>query len=235
MAQYSTATTARTRAEVLNVFMRGVYQWMGGGLLVTAIMAYLVASSQPLLQFIYGNMLVFWGLIIGELVLVFVLSGAIQRLSAGAASGLFLLYSALNGATLSFIFLAYTQASIVRTFVVCAAMFGAMSLYGLTTKRDLTSFGSFLFMGLIGILIASVVNIFMKSSVMDFVISGIGVLVFTGLTAYDTQKLSLMGESLPADDATAVRRGTILGALSLYLDFINLFLMLLRLFGSSRD
>ncbi|MBA4358071.1 MAG: hypothetical protein C0405_10145, partial [Desulfovibrio sp.] len=120
-------------------------------------------------------------------------------------------------------------------FVVTAGMFGAMSVYGMVTKRDLTSMGSFLFMGLIGIVLASVVNMFLKSSAMGFIISVIGVLVFTGLTAYDTQKLKYMGEAMPLGDGTAIRRGTILGALTLYLDFLNLFLMMLRLFGSSRD
>ncbi|HKK33722.1 MAG TPA: Bax inhibitor-1/YccA family protein, partial [Desulfomicrobiaceae bacterium] len=146
-----------------------------------------------------------------------------------------MLYSAMNGATLSAVLLAYTGASVFSTFLVCAGMFGAMSVYGMTTKKDLTSMGSFLFMGLIGIIIASVVNIFLQSPAMHFVISGVGVLIFTGLTAYDTQKLKAMGESAPMDDATAVRRGTILGALTLYLDFINLFLMLLRFMGQGRE
>jgi FtsH-binding integral membrane protein len=171
----------------------------------------------------------------GRFGLVLGLSGAVHRMSAGMATGLFLLYSALNGATLSVILLVYTAASIFKAFIVCTGMFAAMSVYGATTKKDLTSWGSFLFMGLIGIIIASIVNIFMASSALDFVISGVGVLIFTGLTAYDTQKLKVMGESAPMDDALAIRRGTILGALTLYLDFINLFLFLLRFFGSSRD
>lgn len=234
MQNYS-ATSTRSRADILNAFMRGVYQWMGLGLLLTAGVAWAMSSSPALLQVVYGNSFLFFGLIIAELILVFTISGAIHRLSSATASGLFLLYSALNGVTLSYIFLVYTSASIVSTFVICSAMFGAMSVYGLVTKRDLTSLGSFMFMGLIGIVIASLVNIFLKSSAMSFIISGIGVIVFTGLTAYDTQKLMLMGESMPADDGTAIGRGKILGALTLYLDFINLFLMLLRLFGSSRD
>ena len=228
-------TATRARAEVLGVFMRGVYKWMSIGLAVTAAAAYLVATSPAAQQAIFGNQMVFFGLIIGELALVFGLSAAISRLSAGAANGLFLLYSALNGLTLSAVLLAYTGASVFMTFVICAGMFGAMSVYGMTTKKDLTSMGSFLFMGLIGILLASVVNMFMHSSAMNFVISIIGVIVFTGLTAYDTQKLRYMGETMPAGDDTAVQRGTILGALTLYLDFINLFLMLLRFFGARRD
>lgn len=241
MAQFSTLGTAtRTRVEVVNAFMRGVYHWMALGLMVTAALSYVTAHTPALLGLII-NMetgaptMLFWGLIIGELIMVMAIAGAIHKLSAPAASGLFLLYSAINGVTLSFIFLVYTQASIVMTFVICAAMFGAMSVYGLVTKKDLTSWGSFLFMGLIGLIIAVVVNIFLQSSAMYFVISVAGVLIFTGLTAYDTQQLKVMGESAPADDATAVRRGTILGALRLYLDFINLFLMLLRLFGANRN
>jgi hypothetical protein len=232
---YRMMETTRARAEVVNAFMRGVYAWMCMGLGVTAVAALFTISSPAVAQVVLGNQIVFFGLIIGELALVVGLSAAINRLSSGAASGLFLLYSALNGLTLSAIFLAYSQAAIFNAFVVSAGMFGAMSVYGLITKKDLTSWGSFLFMGLIGIVIASLVNIFTKSAAMDFVISCVGVLVFLGLTAYDTQKLRVMGETVPADDATAVRRGTILGALTLYLDFINLFLMMLRLFGSSRD
>jgi len=233
MQNYS-ISTPRSRVEVLNAFMRGVYQWMGLGLLLTAGVAWAMSSSS-MAEIVYGNSFLFFGLIIAELILVFVISGAINRLSSAMASGLFLLYSALNGVTLSYIFIVYSKTSIGSTFVVCSAMFGAMSIYGLVTKKDLTSMGSFMFMGLIGIVIASVVNIFLKSSAMSFIISGIGVIVFTALTAYDTQKLMLMGESVPADDGTAVRRGVILGALTLYLDFINLFLMLLRFFGGSKD
>lgn len=236
MADFRTYQTSRVGTqELVNAFMRGVYQWMTLGLLVTAALAYFVASSPQMQQLIFGNQIVFFGLIIAELGLVVAISAGIRRLSAGTASGLFLLYSGLNGLTLSAILLVYTAQSIFMTFVICAGMFGAMSIYGLTTKKDLTSWGSFLFMGLIGVIIASIVNIFMKSNTMELVISFIGVLIFTGLTAYDTQKLKDMGESMPSNDATAVRRGTILGALSLYLDFINLFLMLLRLFGSARD
>lgn len=227
--------TAQTRVEVVNAFMRGVYGWMCLGLLFTAAASAFMVSSPAMMQAVFGNQILFFGLIIAELGLVIGLSAAISRLSAGTASGLFLLYSALNGITLAAIFAVYAKAVIVNAFLVTGGMFGAMSLYGLLTKKDLTSFGSFLFMGLIGIVIASVVNIFTKSAMLDFVISCVGVLVFLGLTAYDTQKLRVMGEMAPADDATAVRRGTILGALTLYLDFINLFLMMLRLFGSNRD
>ncbi len=232
---YRTVPTAQTRVEVVNAFMRGVYGWMCLGLLVTAGASFFTVASPAIMRAVFGNQLIFFGLIIAELALVVSLSAAISRLSAGTASGLFLLYSALNGVTLAAIFAVYAKAVIINAFLVTGGMFGAMSLYGLLTRRDLTSLGSFLFMGLIGIVIASIVNIFTKSPMMDFVISCVGVLVFLGLTAFDTQKLKVMGQMAPADDATAVRRGTILGALTLYLDFINLFLMLLRLFGSNRD
>jgi FtsH-binding integral membrane protein len=233
---YRSMQTTQSRVEVVNAFMRGVYGWMCLGLLLTAGASAFTVSSPAMMQAVFGNQILFFGLIIAEFALVLGISAAINRLSAGAASGLFLLYSALNGVTLAAIFAIYAKAVIINAFLVTGGMFGAMSLYGLLTRRDLTSFGSFLFMGLIGIIIASVVNIFTKSAMMDFIISCVGVLVFLGLTAYDTQKLKVMGEMAPADDATAVRRGTILGALTLYLDFINLFLMMLRLFsGSNRD
>lgn len=235
MENYRSFPSARSRAEVVNAFMRGVYGWMTAGLGVTAAVAMFVASSRTMVEAVFGNPVLLIGLVLAQLGIVIALSAAIQRLSGGAATALFIVYSALTGVTLSSVLLAFTGASVAKAFVVCAGMFGAMSVYGLTTKKDLTSMGSFMFMGLIGILLASVVNMFVKSSAMDFVISVIGVIVFTGLTAYDTQVLKDMGEAVPGDDATAVRRGTILGALRLYLDFINLFLMLVRLFGSSRD
>ncbi|MFO7816904.1 MAG: Bax inhibitor-1/YccA family protein [Thermodesulfobacteriota bacterium] len=235
MPNYDSVPSTSTRSEALNAFMRGVYMWMGAGLGLTAITAYTVASTPTLAQAIFSNQLLFWGLIIGELLLVVAISGGISKMSAQTATGLFLLYSGLNGVTLSAILLLYTATSIASTFVVCAGMFGAMSIYGMTTKKDLTSWGSFLFMGLVGVILASVVNIFLRSPALNFAISGIGVLVFVGLTAYDTQKLKSMGESAPMDDSTAIRRGTILGALTLYLDFINLFLMLLRFFGQMRE
>ncbi|MCF8105559.1 MAG: Bax inhibitor-1/YccA family protein [Desulfohalobiaceae bacterium] len=235
MNESRTVSRSTTRVQTLNLFMRGVYQWMAGGLGLTAAAAYLTSSSQSMMELVFGNPIILILLILGELGLVVAISGAINRLSASTASGLFMLYSALNGVTISAILTVYTPASIFSTFVVCAGMFIAMSVYGMTTKKDLTSWGSFLFMGLIGIILAAVVNIFLQSSMLAFMISGIGVLVFVGLTAYDTQKLSRMGESAPMDDSTAVRRGTILGALTLYLDFINLFLMLLHFMGQMRE
>ncbi len=235
MAQQYSYGATRARSEVVSAFMRGVYQWMTLGLLLTAGVAWWISTSEAALNFIFGNQAVFFGLVIGELILVVALAAAIRKISAGAATMMFVAYSVLNGLTLSFIFIAYAHATIFQTFVVCAVMFGGMSLYGLTTKKDLTSWGSFLFMGLIGVVIASIVNIFMQSSMMEFVISIIGVIVFTGLTAYDTQKLMVLGETAGGNDQAAVRKITILGALTLYLDFINLFLMLLRLFGGARD
>jgi FtsH-binding integral membrane protein len=237
MADYRFSAMDKVAAKpvAINAFMRGVYQWMTLGLGLTAVTAFAVQMSQGLQQFLLQNQMIFFGLIIAELILVVSISAGIRKLSASAASGLFLLYSALNVLTFGAILLFYTAASVATAFLTCCGMFAAMSVYGMTTKRDLTSWGSFLFMGLIGIIIASIVNIFIASSVMHFVISVIGVIVFTGLTAYDTQKLKTMGETVPENDATAVRRGTILGALSLYLDFINLFLMLLRLFGAGRE
>jgi hypothetical protein len=235
MTEYRQMSTTHARAEVLNAFMRGVYQWMAAGLGLTAAAAYMTSTSQALMEFIFGNTMVLMLLIIAELGLVVAVSAGIRRMSAGTATGLFLLYSGLNGVTLSAILTIYTAASIFSTFVVCSGMFVAMSVYGMTTKKDLTSWGSFLFMGLIGIILASVVNIFLQSPMLDFAVSGIGVIVFVGLTAYDTQKLRAMGETAPNDDSTAIRRGTILGALTLYLDFINLFLMLLRFMGQMRE
>ena len=182
---------------------------------------------------VFGNRLVFFGLIIAELGLVAWLSGMVGRLSAAAAGGVFIFYSALNGLTLSAVFLAYTSASVVSTFVVTAGMFGAMSVYGLVTKRSLDGVGSFAFMGLIGVIIASLVNLFLKSDMLGFVLSCAGVIVFVALTAYDTRKLKMMAATVDSGSEEG-RRGAISGALALYLDFINLFLMLLRLFGNRR-
>lgn len=228
-------TKTQSRVQVVNAFMQGIYRWMGTGLGVTAVAAYLTASSPAMMELIFGNPLLLFGLIAAELGLVLAVSAGINRMSGTTATGLFVLYSALNGITLSAVLTVYTPASVVSTFVVCAGMFGAMSVYGMTTSKDLTSWGSFLFMGLIGIILAMVVNIFIQSPLINFVVSGLGVLIFVGLTAYDTQKLSRMGETAPMDDATAIRRGTILGALTLYLDFINLFLFLLYFLGQMRE
>jgi FtsH-binding integral membrane protein len=227
----------RPKAEVLvNDFVRSVYNWMCIGLALTGFIAFYVSGSETVLQFVFGNRMVFFALILVELGLVFSISGMVNRMSAGTATALFVLYSALNGVTLSFIFLVYARASIVSTFFICSATFLGCSIYGWTTKKDLTSWGGFLMMGLIGIIIASLVNMFIRSSAMSMVVSYIGVIVFVGLTAYDTQKLKNMALTQPAGlESAVIRKGAILGALSLYLDFINLFLMLLRIFGGSRE
>jgi FtsH-binding integral membrane protein len=227
-------STKQTQVQVrVNDFIRSVYNWMAIGLALTGFVAFYVASNKAMLNLIYRNQILFFGLIIAELALVFTISARIQRMQASTATALFVLYSALNGLTLSFIFIVYTRSSIASTFFVCAATFIACSIYGWTTKRDLTSLGGFLMMGLIGIIIASLVNIFIRSSAMHMIISYIGVLVLVGLTAYDTQNLKAMAISQPADiGAGAIRKGAILGALKLYLDFINLFLMLLRILGN---
>jgi len=232
METFQQQATVDARASAVSVYMQQVYMWMTVGLGLTAFVAWGTASSPAALQFIFGNTVVLVGLVIAQLGLVIALSAAVHRFSAGMATAMFLLYSGITGVTLSSIFVVYTSGSIANAFLVTAGTFGAMSVYGTVTKRDLTGMGSFLFMGLIGLVIAMVVNIFLQSAMMDFVISCIGVLIFTGLTAYDTQKLRQFGMNAPLDDTTAIRRGAIMGALTLYLDFINLFLMMLRLFGN---
>ncbi len=232
-----TATTAsEARIEAQTLFLAKVFNWMAIGLLLTAATAYAVAATPPLVQLIYSNPLLFFALIAAEFGMVYALAGRIERLAPATATGLFLAYSVLNGVTLSTIFLVYTMTSIGATFLVTAAMFGVMAVYGFVTKRDLTSWGSFLFMGLVGLVIAALVNLFLASPMLSWVISGIGVIVFTGLTAYDVQRLARFGAgSMMGAGEAAVRRGAILGALTLYLDFINLFLMLLYFLGGRRD
>lgn len=210
-------------------FIRGVYGWMFGGLLLTALASAWVVNSPAMQQLLTPGMMMF--LILAELGMVFFLSFRITKIAPATAASLFLVYSLLNGFTLSVIFAVYQLGSIVQAFVVAGGMFGAMSVYGLVTKRDLTSWGAFFFMGLIGIILCAVVNIFLKSSGLSFVISVVSVFVFVGLTAYDTQKLkSYATVSGPQSTNFAV-----IGALALYLDFINLFLALLRLFGNRRS
>jgi len=226
-----------TQTQVrVNSFIQGVYNWMAIGLGLTGLVAFFVANSPTMLQLIFGNKLIFFGLIIGELALVFTISSRVHKMEASTATKLFILYAALNGATLAVVFLAYTASSIASTFLICAATFGACSIYGMTTKKDLTSWGGFLFMGLIGIIIASVVNIFLRSSAVSMIVSYIGVFIFIGLTAYDTQRLKTMALTQPEGlDAGVIRKGSILGALSLYLNFINMFLFLLYIFGDNRN
>lgn len=227
-------TLTQARQEASTVFLAKVFNWMAIGLALTGGVALLTANT-GLARAIVATPL-FFILVLAELGLVFFLSARIEKIQPATATGLFVGYSVLNGLTLSAIFLAYTTASIAGTFFITAGMFGAMAVYGLVTKRDLSAMGSFLFMGLIGIILASVVNIFLKSSSLYWVISVIGVLVFVGLTAWDVQKIKNMGEQgIMSQGEGAIRKGAILGALALYLDFINLFLMLLRFFGGNRD
>jgi FtsH-binding integral membrane protein len=212
-------------------FLKRVYGWMFVGLAVTAGVAMYVASQPDMVQAIATNRLLFFGLVIAELGLVFWISARVGSLAPATASGLFLLYSALNGVTLSLILLMYTGASIASAFITTAGMFGVLALYGSVTKRSLAGVGQFAFMGLVGIIIASVVGFFWQNSALQFLISAIGVIVFTGLTAYDAQRLKAMALQVEGPQSQSYAVG---GALALYLDFINLFLMLLRLFGNRR-
>ena len=218
----------------LQTYMAQVYGWMTCGLLLTAFVSWFAARTPAVMELVFANRITFFGLIIAQLALVFVLSGMVQRMSGAVATALFMLYSALTGLTMASIFLVYTYSSIASTFFVTAGMFGAMSFYGYTTKRDLSRFGSLLFMALIGILLASLVNFWLKSPALMWAITYIGVVVFVGLTAYDTQRLKAIGENINVNDKENLRRTSIMGALTLYLDFINLFLMLLRIFGNRR-
>lgn len=232
-----TVTTQRTQTQAaVNSFVVSVYNWMAIGLVLTGVVAFAASQSDTIKQIVFGNPLVFYGLIIGELIMVFTLVARVHKMQASTATALFVLYSALNGLTMSFIFLAYTKTAIYGAFFTCAGTFAACSIYGWTTKKDLTSLGGFMFMGLIGIIIASIVNMFLASSALYWAITYIGVAVFIGLTAYDTQKIKRMAMTQPADiGQSAIRKGAIMGALTLYLDFINLFLMLLRIFGGNRN
>lgn len=211
-------------------FLSKVYSWMVGGLLLTAGTAYWVTTNLEILEKIMGLMLF---LFLGQLGLVIFLSARVHKMSKNTAILSFLGFSFLNGLTLSVILLSYTEESIFNTFIIAAIMFASLSVYGFTTKKSLSAVGSFMFMGLIGIIVASIINWFLASSALHFAISIIGVVIFAGLTAWDTQKLKQMYEIQFQGDEIATK-GAIIGALTLYLDFINLFLFLLRLFGSRR-
>lgn len=224
---------ATREAEVAAAFpalMRKVYLWMTMAMVITGLTAYLVATNSNIISFIYSNQAVMWGLIIAELAIVIGVTAAINKLSLPVATLLFVLYSVINGALLSSIFLIYTMSSIATVFFITAATFGAMSLFGYFTKQDLTSWGKILMMALIGLIIATVVNLFVKSSGLEMIVSYVGVLIFVGLTAYDTQKIKQMCLQAP-DAGESMQKLALLGALSLYLDFINLFIYLLRIFG----
>lgn len=214
--------------------MRKVYVWMTLALVITGFTAFGIAENPGLVYTIVTNRLLFWGLVIGEFALVMAIYGAIGRLSATAATLLFVLYSIVNGATLSVIFLAYTMTSIASVFFITAGTFAVMAFIGYTTKTDLTSFGKMLMMGLIGIILATVVNIFIGSSMLNMIVSYVGVVVFVGLTAYDSQKIKNLLYQVDNMSEEA-QKLALLGSLTLYLDFVNLFLMLLRIFGGNRD
>src|SRR5262245_45936051 len=218
-------------AERVGSFLRSVYGWMCVGLGITAVTAMFVASTPSVTLAIAQNRLLFWALIIAQFGIVFVLSGRVQSLAASTASALFVAYSVLTGMTLSFVLLVYTGESIASTFVVSAGMFGSLAAFGTLTRKNLLGWGQFLFMGLIGVVLASVVGIFWQNDALQFATAFVGVVVFTGLTAYDAQRLKAMALAMP-DGRTGSY--AIVGALALYLDFINLFLMLLRLFGGRR-
>ncbi|MCP3876213.1 MAG: Bax inhibitor-1/YccA family protein [Desulfobacteraceae bacterium] len=236
MDSYSSLSQNTTLVKT-NSFIRSVYNWMFIGLGLTALVAFYTVTQMNASQETYMTIRgLFWPVAIAEIGFVFFLSSRIQKIKATTATLLFVIYSMLNGLTLSIILFQYTAVSIASTFVVCSVTFLACSIYGMVTKKDLTSLGGFMMMGLIGIVIATVVNIFLQSSAMQMIISYIGVVVFIGLTAYDTQKLKTMSATIPDNASGAmVRKGAIIGALTLYLDFINLFIMLLHIFGGSRD
>ena len=232
--RWTVQSAAGARADVdvgLRDYMLRIYNYMASGLALTGIVAY-VAAYSGFIAHIY-NTPIMWLVILAPLGLVMWLSYGINRMQAGTAQALYWLYSGLMGLSLATIFLVYTGDSIARVFFITAGTFAAMSLYGYTTRRDLSRFGSFLFMGLIGIIIASLVNMFIASSALQFAISVIGVLFFTGLTAYDTQSIKEM--YVASDDGQIAGKKAVMGALRLYLDFINLFMMLLQLMGARRD
>jgi len=230
--RYAGSLPRYSDSDVLATFLRGVYGWMCGGLAVTAMSAWLVASSPVLTGAIFGNRVVFWILALVQLGIVFTLSARVDRMAPRTASLLFVAYSALTGVTLSAILLLFTGESVFATFAVTAGMFGTLALYGTVTRRSLSGLGQFLFMGLVGLVLASIVGIFWHNDGFQFLISFIGVIVFAGLTVYDAQRL----KSLAFATSTGPTSGaTIVGALALYLDFINLFLFLLRFLGNRRD
>ena len=221
-------------STTLPILMRKVYTWMTLALVITGITAWVVAHSPAILQMIMTNKILFLGLLFGELILVWSVSAAINRLSLTTATLLFVLYSVLNGVTMSFIFLAYTYESVTNVFLITAGTFAAMAFFGYFTKTDLSSIGRILFMALIGLIIATIVNIFVKSSGFGMILNYLGVLIFVGLTAWDTQKIKQM-LSMAEDTGETAQKVALMGALSLYLDFINLFIHLLRIMGNNRN
>lgn len=221
-------------SSTISTFFNAVYAWMAAGLATTALVAWVVSQSQSMMMSLFGNPLLLIGLFVAEIGLVIAISGAINRISAGVATALFLLYAALNGLTLSAILLVYAHSTIAMAFAITGGTFAAMSVYGFVTKKDLTGLGSLCFMGLVGIIIASIVSFFWANTMLVTIINYVGVLVFVGLTAYDTQKLKMIAVQT-ADNGALAARLSISGALVLYLDFINLFLFLLRILGDRRN
>lgn len=227
-------TKTFTRSVAQASLFRSVYVWMTLALVITGFTALYVAKSYTLLNLMLQNQMAFWGVLIAELGLVFYMSARINRISFTTATILFIVYSILNGVTMSMLFLIYTMSSIATTFFVTAGTFGAMALFGYATKKDLTRIGNLCIMGVIGLIIASLVNMFLHNSMMDLIISYVGVLLFVGLTAYDSQKIKQMlsGEDIEVNETT--QKIALMGTLTLYLDFINLFLYLLRILGDRK-
>lgn len=241
-SEYTVLDSTTATRPLAKTFMANVFTWMFTALAISAIMAYLFAGNEALMQLLFsqkgGLNILGYAVMFSPLAFVLLMSFGYQRLSATAMTAVFLLYAAVTGISLSFILIVYTSASVVTCFAAAAAMFGIMAVMGYTTKQDLTSFGRLMMMGLIGIIVASLINFFLHSDKMNYIISIVGVAVFTGLTAYDVQKLKQIGMGIETEGgvpAVEVRKAAIFGALSLYLDFINIFLYLLRLFGSRRD
>lgn len=230
----SSPSTVLRSDTTFRTLLQQVYGWMAGGLALTGLMAWYVSQSETLLALIFGQRFVFMGLILVELAIVMGLSWGLSRMTAALATTGFIAYSAISGVTLSAIFLVYTTESIASTFLVTACVFGAMSIYGYTTQRDLSTMGNLLFMALIGLIIASVVNIFMQSTAIYWLTTYAGVLIFVGLTAYDTQKIKRLSAQINERDTETFQKMVIMGALTLYLDFINLFLYLLRVLGKRK-
>ena len=224
----------QTSSNSLTACLLNVYWWMAFALLISATSAYLVGTSEEMLKLFIKNPLMFWVAILVEFGLVIAISAGINRMAAATATALFILYAAVNGLTLSFIFAAYSTEAIVTTFAVTAGTFGAMAVIGTVTKKDLTSLGNLFFMALLGLIIASVVNLFCASSTLYWICTYAGVLIFVGLTAYDANKIKMMYIQAGTDDRETVRKIAVIGALQLYLDFVNLFLYLLRIFGRRR-
>jgi len=221
-----------TLADQANAFLSAVYGWMCAGLTLTAVSAWFVAGSPAIVRAITGNPFLFWTLAIAQLGIVFVLSARVQQLAASTASILFVLYSIITGVTMAFVLLAFTGESVATTFLVTAGMFGGLATYGTITRRSLGGLGQFLFMGLLGVVLASIVGVFWHNDAFQFVLSFVGVLVFSGLVAYDAQQLKAMALAAPAGQSSSY---AIVGALALYLDFTNLFLFLLRFTGNRRE